>query len=195
MPDALSSAKQTLRRHFGLRRRAVSEARARAAGDAVARRVRAELLQRPLVRVALYAALRDELPLDSLFDALLAAGRRPLLPRIRGEVLEFASVRSKRDLRPGPYGVLQPPVGARPESLQPGDVVLVPGVAFDRAGHRLGRGAGFFDRTFRAACPGPLRIGAAYEFQICSEVPHGSRDRSVDAIVTECGMLWPRGRR
>jgi 5-formyltetrahydrofolate cyclo-ligase len=82
-----------------------------------------------------------------------------------------------------------------PVRLRPEDVVVVPGVAFDRAGHRLGRGGGFYDRAFANACPGPLRIGAAYMFQICSEVPHGSRDRSVDAIVTECGMLWPRGRR
>jgi 5-formyltetrahydrofolate cyclo-ligase len=195
LPDALSRAKQTLRHEIGARRREVSLARARAAGDALARRVLALLRQRPCVRVALYAALRDELPLSALFDALLASGQRPLLPRIRGEVLDFAPVRSRRDLRAGPYGVQQPPLGARPEPLRRGDLVLVPGVAFDRAGHRLGRGAGFYDRTFGAACPGPLLIGAAYEFQICPAVPHGSRDRRVDAIVTEYGMLWPRGRR
>ena len=161
----------------------------------MARRVWAELLRRPVARVALYAALRDELPLSALFERLCAAGQQPLLPRIRGERIEFAPVRSGRDLRPGPHGTWEPPAGVWPVPLRPEDVVVVPGVAFDRAGHRLGRGGGFYDRAFANACPGPLRIGAAYEFQICSEVPHGSRDRSVDAIVTECGMLWPRGRR
>jgi 5-formyltetrahydrofolate cyclo-ligase len=161
----------------------------------VARHVWAELLRRPFARVALYAALPDELPLSALFERLCAAGRRPLLPRIRGEALEFAPIRSPGDLRAGPYGVLQPPPGVPPLALRPEDVVLLPGVAFDRAGHRLGRGGGYYDRTFRSACPGPLRIGSGYEFQICSEVPHGSQDRCVDGIVTECGMLWPRGRR
>jgi 5-formyltetrahydrofolate cyclo-ligase len=195
LPDTLSSAKETLRRQLGPRRRAVFAAQARAAGDAVARRVWAELVRRPFARVALYAALPDELPLTALFERLRAAGRAPLWPRIRGETLEFGPIRSWGDLRAGPYGVLQPPPGVPSLALRPEDVVLVPGVAFDRAGHRLGRGGGFYDRTFRSACPGPLRIGAAYELQICAEVPHGSRDRRVDAIVTECGMLWPRGRR
>jgi len=195
LSDALSRAKQTLRRQLRARRRAVPAADARAAGDAVARRVWPELVRSPVARVALYAALPDELPLFALFERLCTAGRRPLLPRARGGLVEFVPVRSVRDLRPGAHGVLEPPPGVWPLPLRPEDVVLVPGVAFDRAGHRLGRGAGFYDRTFANACPGPLRIGVAYAFQLCSEVPHGSQDRSVDTIVTECGMLWPRGRR
>ena len=177
------------------RRRAVSEAQARSAGDRVARCLRAELGMRPATRVALYAALRDELPVYALLELLRADGHAALLPRISGEQLEFVAFRSWRELRPGPFGVLQPPPGVMATALRAGDVVLVPGVAFDRAGHRLGRGGGFYDRTFRREHARPWRIGVAYQFQLCSDLPHGSQDRAVDAIVTECGMWWPRGRR
>jgi 5-formyltetrahydrofolate cyclo-ligase len=68
----------------------------------------------------------------------------------------------------------------------PGDLVLVPGIAFDAQGYRLGHGLGCYDAAFPpgAASP-PLLFGVAYEFQIVESVPHGSRDRRVDAIVTE----------
>jgi 5-formyltetrahydrofolate cyclo-ligase len=195
LPDPLSSAKRALRREIARIRQALDPARARAAGVAVERALWPLLLERPAARVALYAALPDELPLSALFARLVWAGREPLLPRIRGADLEFAGARSRSVLRPGPHGVLEPPACAPARALAPGDVVLLPGVAFDRAGQRLGRGGGFYDRAFRSARPGPLRIGVAFAFQLRSEVPHASQDRRVDAIVTECGMLWPRGRR
>jgi len=77
-----------------------------------------------------------------------------------------------------------------------GDVVIVPGRAFDRAGRRLGRGVGYYDRTFP---PGgrsqPLLVGMACEAQILESVPADSHDRSMDAIVTERGFQWTKGGR
>jgi 5-formyltetrahydrofolate cyclo-ligase len=75
------------------------------------------------------------------------------------------------------------------------DVAVVPGVAFDRAGHRLGRGGGSYDRAFGTAAAMPFLIGAGYAFQLRPHVPHESRDRSLDAIVTESGFVWPRRHR
>lgn len=188
-------AKRSLRRRMSIVCSGLGEARRRAASAAVARWLLHELARRDASRFALYAALPDELSLRPLFDALRALGRVPLFPRIRGLDLEFVPVRSWSDLRTGTDGVLEPRWGRRGQALQPGDVAVLPGRAFDRSGHRLGRGGGFYDRAFGTARSAPLLIGAAYAFQLCARVPHGSRDQRVDAIVTENGIVWPRRRR
>jgi 5-formyltetrahydrofolate cyclo-ligase len=82
--------------------------------------------------------------------------------------------------------VLEPPLQAEAVALAEGDLVLVPGVAFDRAGHRLGRGGGFYDRAFPAGAPrAPFLMGVAYEIQLVDVVPHGEGDRCMQAVVTE----------
>ena len=124
-----------------------------------------------------------------LFEAIRRAGGIPLMPRVRGSRLDFVAVRDWNGLRSGALGVLEPAAGRDAHRLAPGDVVVLPGLAFDRMGCRLGRGQGFYDRTFGAAAPTPLLIGACYDFQLVDRVPHGSHDRRVDAIVTERGMI------
>jgi 5-formyltetrahydrofolate cyclo-ligase len=65
-------------------------------------------------------------------------------------------------------------------------VVIVPGLAFDAAGRRLGRGAGHYDRAFPAGRQGaPLLVGVGYAFQLVDEVPAGPHDRRMDVVVTE----------
>ncbi len=138
-------------------------------------------------RVALYAALPRELGTRPLFDAVRRDGKTALFPRTHPErrVLEFITAARWEELEPGRYGVREPPSGTCVR-LEVGDLVIVPGLAFDAAGHRLGRGGGWFDRTFpRTARPGPLLIGYAYERQVLESVPSGPTDRCVDWIVTE----------
>ena len=68
---------------------------------------------------------------------------------------------------------------------------ILPGVAFDAAGHRLGRGGGHYDRTFPPGAPDPpLLIGVGYEFQVLASVPHGPQDRRLDGIITERAVRW-----
>jgi 5-formyltetrahydrofolate cyclo-ligase len=138
-------------------------------------------------RVALYAALAGELATGPLFALVCGAGKKALFPRISPErrVLEFVATASWEELELGRYGVREPPAGSSVR-LAEGDLVVVPGLAFDAAGHRLGRGGGWFDRTFPpTGRAGPLLVGYAYERQIVESVPNGPRDRSMDWIVTE----------
>jgi 5-formyltetrahydrofolate cyclo-ligase len=160
------------------------------AGRAVARHVLGESRLQSVVRIALYAALPDELPTRPLFEALRAEGRRCLFPRVRGRELEFVPVMRWEELVPARLGIPTPPPDRPAEPLRPEDAALVPGVAFDPTGRRLGRGAGFYDRAFADRDRSPLLIGVAYALQLVDEVPAGSRDRSVDAIVTERGLRW-----
>ena len=186
----LRDTKRALRRGLQARRRAVPAERAAAAAAACTSLLLAEPALRGAKRVGLYAALRDELPTRPLFEALGELGLERLLPRCTpGRHLEFVPVARWEELRPGRYGVSEPPPNAAPEALGPGDWVLVPGVAFDRQGWRLGRGAGYYDRTFESP-GGPRRVGLGYAFQLLTAVPHDSHDRPLDAIVTEREWLW-----
>lgn len=136
-------------------------------------------------RVGLYAALDFEVATRGLAEMLLRQGVEVLLPRIREGEIEFAPVASWEDLVPGPLGVAEPP-GSAPGASAPPDVVVVPGLAFDAAGNRLGYGKGFYDRWLaRHRVPA---VGLAFAVQEVEEVPHGPGDRPVDAWVTELGV-------
>jgi len=143
---------------------------------------------RRAARVALYAAFDGELPTRALFDALGSLSIARLLPRIEGGAITWARAPRWEALAPGGFGILEP--SAEPEPLHTSDVVFVPGIAFDRRGGRLGRGGGHYDRAFPRGAEAPWLVGVGYSFQWVAEIPRDSRDRRVDAIVTEHGWVW-----
>ncbi len=145
---------------------------------------------RAATEVALYAHMGNELPTDGIFTALRERGVPTLFPRCRPEGdLAFVELIDWRALEPGRHGVFEPPAQKAARRLSGGAVVLVPGVGFDREGHRLGRGGGYYDRTFAESEPGsPFLIGLGYAFQVVVDLPYGPRDRVLDAIVSEEGM-------
>ena len=183
----LQSAKRRLRKDLSELRRDVTPDRAERAGEAVRVLLEAWAPFRRANRVALYAALADELPVRCCFEALAASGRTALLPQVEADgTLRFRAVARWEELQAGRYGVLEPTANAEPIAPASGDLVLVPGLAFDLEGMRLGRGGGHYDRAFASA--GALLCGVAYHFQLVESVPHGSHDRRMDAIVTERGL-------
>lgn len=187
----LASRKDALRARQRLRGRPAPAA-ARAAGAAAARRVAELPAFAGAGRIALYAALADEIPTRPLFDLARGGGLAVSFPRVEGEELVFAEVERWEDLVPGRYGVRQP----HPQAPRcgPGRLIVVPGVAFDGHGRRLGRGRGYYDRTLAAAeARGALRVGLAYEAQIVEAVPVEPHDQPVDVVVTECGIHGPGG--
>jgi 5-formyltetrahydrofolate cyclo-ligase len=175
------------------RRRSLPEAVRRRAGEAVTRSLLAAPELARARRVAVYAALPDELPTDTLLRALLEMGRVVLLPRTTGgNRLVFATVRDLGTLRRGRFGILEPPAGAPRAELGREDLVLVPGVAFDRRGGRLGRGSGCYDRSLPDA---PFLSGLAFDFQLVETVPRAPHDRTMDAVVTESEFVRVHGER
>jgi len=169
------------------RRDAVSADAAFAAGAVVARRLLALPETAAPVRVAIYAALPGELPSGELFQALRGQGRVPLFPRCVGRTLEFAPTERFEDLASGRYGVAEP-VGPA-VALGPRDAVVVPGLAFDGEGRRLGHGGGYYDRAFPPGAAAPFLVGVGFDFQRVEAVPAGEADRRMDAVVTEQGTI------
>ncbi|MCS6913807.1 MAG: 5-formyltetrahydrofolate cyclo-ligase [Myxococcales bacterium] len=145
-------------------------------------------------RVALYRACGHEFDPAPLGAEAARRGATLAYPRVVGlrpPTLAFHAVDDPARLRPGRFGVPEPDAG-EPLVDDP-DIFIVPGLAFDRQGHRLGYGAGFYDTALRA-CPGALRIAPCHAFQIVAAVPFSDQDEPVDVIVTPEGAHWTGAR-
>ncbi len=144
----------------------------------------------------LYAAMPDEIDVDPLIDALLAAGETVFLPvchEAKGEMRAVRIADRARDLAAGRYGIREPRPGLPAAAPGEIDFVLVPGRAFDRNGRRLGRGAGFYDRFLSGDASGAFRAALALDAQVFPEVPTGPDDRPVHLVVTESQLIRTGG--
>jgi 5-formyltetrahydrofolate cyclo-ligase len=121
-----------------------------------------------------------------LLDALRAAGVRVLLPVITGERLDWATYDGEGGLAAGPLGLLEP-TGQRlgSDALSAADVILVPALAVDRSGGRLGRGRGYYDRAL-AAVSVPV-IAVVFDDDVIDDVAIEAHDRRVDGRLTPSG--------
>ena len=133
-----------------------------------------------------YISLDTEVDTREIIKDSLKQGKRIFAPVIKGDNLGLAEVKCMdSDLERGPTGVLQPENEAnssfRARSIE---IVIVPGIAFDRNGARLGRGKGYFDR-FLSKLPNTVKtIALGFDFQIKKSIPVSSRDIPVDLVIT-----------
>jgi 5-formyltetrahydrofolate cyclo-ligase len=135
--------------------------------------------------VLLYASFRSEVDTLALIGEALASGKRVMLPRVAGEVLELYEVERPEEISPGFMGIPEPAADdRRRRGLGDVDMVVVPGAAFDPRGWRLGYGKGYYDRLLSAS-PGTPRVALAYEEQIVEDLPHEEHDMGMHEIVTD----------
>ena len=184
--EHLVQRKAALRAEQRRRRQAVA-AQSGSAGEAVAERLIESFPLPSAAVVSGYWPLEDELDPRPCMTRLAAQGHPLALPRVqgRGRPLAFHAWHPGDLLLAGPFGVMEPDPDA--PAVRP-RVLLVPLLAFDRQGRRLGYGAGYYDlalRELRALGPLPLAIGVAFAAQEVDEVPTGPRDQPLDAVVTE----------
>ena len=132
--------------------------------------------------VLLYSALPDEVPTLPLLNRLTTEGKTVLLPRVVSDTdMELRRYTGPNDLEPGAFGIMEP-TGELFTDYDLIDVVVVPGMAFDREGHRLGRGKGYYDR-FLAQLPHIYKIGICFPFQLVDKVPADAHDMLMDEVV------------
>ena len=187
--QTLDADKNQLRQSMMRMLESVSAHDALAAGEAISVRMASWSNWRSTSVIALFATITGEVDTRPLFERAWREGKQLLLPRmLESRTLEFAVVDDIGSLHPGRYGVLEP--GRRCPALPvPSDaIIFVPGRAFDRAGGRLGRGAGYYDRAL-AACVTrsgrPRFIGLGFERQIVPSVPMNPLDMRMDGLMTE----------
>ena len=131
-----------------------------------------------------YYSLPDEVNTHALIDELVAEGKTVLLPKVMGaDTMELRRYTGRADLQEGAYHILEP-VGEPFTDLAAIDLILVPGLAFDAAGHRLGRGRGYYDRFLHSKNrPYCVKIGVCFDFQKVDEVPVDVHDIAMDKVV------------
>jgi len=140
-------------------------------------------------RVALYAATDHEVCLRDVAARLRKRGAQLVFPRVSGQQLWLLAVSDPDLLSPGYRGIREPGPEAERVPVAEIDVFLVPGLLFDRAGRRLGRGGGHYDRLLREARPDALRVGICYAERLLAEIPAEERDVLMDVVVTESELL------
>lgn len=138
--------------------------------------------------IGLYSPVLNEVQTELVARRCLADGKRLAYPRVAGETFRFVEVAGLAEMTPGAFGVLEP-TGNRVLAVAEIDLLVIPGVAFDLAGHRLGYGKGYYDRALAGSRPGQERAGFAYEFQVVESLPAAAHDRRLTCLVTEQRIL------
>lgn len=178
--------------------------RARRAIPQQSREAEAEVLCRwlpslvgPGQTVCAYVPVGSEPGSPALLDRLLELGARVLLPIARNDTdgvplpLQWAEYQPGR-LQPAGFGLREPPPPYLPaETVSEAAVILVPALAVDRSGARLGRGAGFYDRTLSAAFAGAKLIAVVRDDELLDELPAEPHDIRMTHVMTPTGGITP----
>jgi len=147
-------------------------------------------------KVLIYISVRSEVRTWPLIEQRLQAHLPVFIPYCSGDILKIFRLTSGDQLARGSFGILEPSRELRTDkglhaSIGEIDLIVVPGVAFDTRGRRLGYGKGYFDRLLSDSGAGLAKIGLAYECQVFNELPVADHDVSMDSIVTEQAQTNP----
>jgi 5-formyltetrahydrofolate cyclo-ligase len=138
--------------------------------------------------ILLFYSFGSEVDTSGVAQHVHRAGKRLLLPYLEAGGMEAAEVLPGDALTPSTYGPKEPSrrVAVEAEDV---DLVITPGLAFDREGHRLGYGGGYYDRYLARLRPDATRVGIGFSMQVLDEVPAGPSDERVHLVVTDAEVI------
>jgi 5-formyltetrahydrofolate cyclo-ligase len=139
----------------------------------------------PAKVVGTYYALGSEVTTELIIKRAKILGKKIALPRVEEDKITFYKLSSMKSLIRSRFGILEP---SPYEQMSDIDILIVPGIAFDKKGNRLGYGMGFYDRLL--SCKRTFSIGLAYSFQLLENLPHDKYDKRLDAIASEDGIHY-----
>jgi len=181
-------AKRALRRRIKDWRDGLSSTEREAMSDQVAGRVFGLDAYRGAACVLAYAAFGSEVATEAITARLLSEGKCLALPRVSDEGLTLHRIDDlKADLVEGVWGIPEPDPACPVVAPEEVDLFLLPGLAFDVGGNRLGYGRGYFDRVL-ARAPGE-KVALAFDGQVVDQVPVGPGDTPVNAVVTPTRVI------
>ncbi len=183
-------AKDTLRHEMLRRRKEMDTATVREKSRKIISRIMQMHAFRKGENILLYLPIKKEVNTWPLFAHLLDVGAHPILPCCRvnrqGQ-MDFLAVREENDLQKGAFNIPEPcREKCSPFPPQEADLFIIPGVAFDINGYRIGFGGGYYDRLLADSGQSfPPLIGAAYSFQLLHRIPREKWDQPVQYVITE----------
>ncbi|MEA3544041.1 MAG: 5-formyltetrahydrofolate cyclo-ligase [Thermodesulfobacteriota bacterium] len=138
--------------------------------------------------MALYSPIHNEVLTRQMFIAARELDKQVYYPRVVGDQLEFIEVCAVSGLVSGAFGVAEPVAGKKLPVVEL-DLIVVPGVAFDLQGYRLGYGRGFYDRQLAGKSAATAAVGLCFESQLCELLPTEAHDQALDYIATETRFI------
>lgn len=179
--------KHAIRRQAIARRQALDDARQRS--DVIHRRLLSEFSIREASSWLVYVSVRDEVSTTGILEEVLSTKGQVVVPYcLNNNELGLFLLTDMQQLETGAFGIKEPIAALRdqhtvsPETL---DTVVMPGVAFDRRGNRIGYGKGYFDRLLEKLHGDCQKIGLAFDCQVFAEIPTETHDLPVDYLITE----------
>lgn len=190
MTVPLNRAKASLRQQVRAQLNAIMPTQREAASREICSRLRQQAIWQSAGSILFFAPTADEPDIWPLVEESLAAQKTVALPRFSAEHSGYVArqVRDlERDIRIGRFQIREPDASCLELELSRFDLILVPGVAFDHSGRRLGRGQGYYDRWLRDAQATTL-CGVAFEEQWLEEIPAEEHDITMQLVVTPTGV-------
>ena len=177
--------KSELRRQIRVQKRRHAAGELAAMSERICSKVLALAGWQEASTLLLYYPLPDEVNVRLLIEEAFESGKQELLPVCKGEELELHLYEGEASLRQGAFGIMEPTGAVFPEEKY-GDIQLaiIPGMAFDGVGHRLGRGKGYYDRLLPKLKEAQL-IGVCFPFQFLDEVPAEPHDIGVHRVFSD----------
>jgi 5-formyltetrahydrofolate cyclo-ligase len=187
-PSSRNADKSRLRNKLRLILKAMRASERRRRSRKILKRLLATSVFKKSKNIMTYISLPEEVQIRELIPRALRLGKNLFVPYIhkrRKQIQIYQLKKGLAELRKGSYGILEPqPSKARRGKASEIDLVLVPGLAFDRRGRRLGRGGGYFDR-FLAKMKRAQKIGLAFREQMIKKVPASPHDIHMNKVITD----------
>ncbi|HHU78837.1 MAG: 5-formyltetrahydrofolate cyclo-ligase [Caldicoprobacterales bacterium] len=180
--------KSELRKKMMLEREEINQEERASRSRSIEKRIRDLQAYRHASTILIYVSFRNEVDTKPLIQKAIEEGKRVAVPVSipEGKVLLPCQITSLDDLIPGTWGILEPPEEKqRRIDVSEIDLTIVPGLAFDRCFHRLGYGAGYYDRFLPSLRKDAVKIGVGYDFQLLKKLPVEAYDVPLDGIVTD----------
>ena len=182
--DPLAEEKAAVRARMRAIRGAIPASERTALGERIESRVFDLPPLREARTILLFYSFGSEVPTARMAQRLVREGRRVLLPFLEGPEMQAAELRPGEPAEATSYGPKEPAHRVAVDSGEV-DVVIAPGLAFDRSGYRIGYGGGHYDRYLARLGPRAVRIGIGFHTQLVQAVPHGPEDQRLDVVVTD----------
>ncbi len=135
--------------------------------------------------IAIYSAIHKEIRTDLIFDVALSEGKDILFPAVCENKIRFTKVTDRKHLNYGSFGILEPCPFEIERSIEDADLIVVPGVAFDFNGNRIGFGKGYYDQCLSRISGRGVLVGLCHDFQVVESLPTDEHDISMRYLVTD----------
>ncbi len=175
--------KHTLRKQFREKRRALLPDLLGEKNLLVTRKLLELQEYKDAQSVLFYVSTPEEVDTHKAIQESLALGKSVFVPKIKGDVLWICPLLGFEELQPGEFGILEPCEPASPTHPTEIDLIVIPGLAFDRQGNRLGQGKGHYDRLLKETRG--FKVGVAFDEQVTEELPVEAHDVPLDLLLTD----------